>query len=362
DYDRFDNSLFILRYRPGGIPADTTDIGTLDPAAYLLLDVSNPVYGQYQIPTPGPNTNREEVLEGLGFYIQDQIDITDKLQIRIGGRFDDFEQDLTNLRATPATTITTSDTRFSPQVGAVYRVNDGVSVYVSYGEGFRQQTGSDFAGNPFDPNITDSAEIGFKTDLGEIYDRVDGFVSVTFFQVDQSNILVNDDRPEAVAAGFFSFPAGEARSRGIEFDAGVEFENALAVWFSYAYTDAEFTNSNPDMDFGATIEEGDRLINSPRHQLNIQVRKGFDLAGMPAQIGGGVLHVGERVGWTGFDFFLPDYTTVRAFGEIDPVENFSLRLDVDNVFDETFYTNSYADVWVEPGAPRRFRLTAAYDF
>ena len=83
---------------------------------------------------------------------------------------------------------------------------------------------------------------------------------------------------------------------------------------------------------------------------------------MPAQIGAGVLYVGERNGWVGSDFTLPEYTTARIFGEIEPVDNFSIRLDVDNLFDETFYTNSFANVWVEPGAPQRFRLTAAYRF
>lgn len=361
DYDRFENNLFILRFRPGFF-GDEVDISTLDPAEYLLIDVFDPVYGQFPIPNAGPNTDRNEVLRGSGVYIQDQIDITDQFQIRIGGRFDDFEQDLTNLRASPATTVTSSDTRFSPQVGAVYLVNDGLSLYASYGEGFRQQTGSDFQGNQFDPNITESLDFGVKADLGTFFDGVDGQVTLTAFQVEQSNILVNDDRPDAVAAGFFSFPAGEARSRGLELDANLTFENDFNVWFSYAYTDAEFTNSNPDADFGARIDEGDPLINAPEHQLNVQASKGFFVGAAPAQVGGGVLYTGERLGWTGFDFFLPSYTTVRVFGQVEPIDGIALRLDVDNLFDETFYTNSFADVWVEPGAPRRFRFTASYAF
>jgi len=50
----------------------------------------------------------------------------------------------------PLTVVEQSDTRFSPQVGAVYLVDDGMSVFASYGEGFRQLTGADFAGNLFD--------------------------------------------------------------------------------------------------------------------------------------------------------------------------------------------------------------------
>ncbi len=361
DYDRFENSLFILRFRPPFFGPDT-DIATLDPAEYLFLDVFDPVYGQFPQPIPGPNTDREEVLKGWGVYVQDQIDLTDRLQLRFGGRFDDFTQDLTNLRADPVATITTSDQRFSPQVGAVYLVNDGLSLYGSYGEGFRQQTGSDFEGNQFDPNITRSGEIGVKVDLEKYFSAVVGSVTLAGFRVSQSNILVNDDRPEAVAAGFFSATAGEARSLGVELDANAHFDGGLNLWLSYAFIDAEFTNSNPDADFGAIIEEGDPLINAPRHQLNFQVSQQFEVAEAPAQVGGGVLYTGERLGWTGFDFFLPSYTTVRLFGQIEPLPGFALRFDIDNLFDETFYTNSFADVWVEPGAPRRFRFTAAYSF
>jgi len=361
DYDRFENSLFIQRFRPGFFGAGT-DINTLDPASYLFLDVFNPVYGQFPIPVPGPNTDREEVLDGAGIYFQDQIELTDRLQVRLGLRWDDFEQDLTNLRASPATTTTSEDDRVSPQFGAVYAINDGFSLYGSYGEGFRQQTGSDFQGNQFDPNLTESAEIGFKADMGTFFNGLTGAVTVAAFQVDQSNILVNDDRPEAVAAGFFSRSAGEARSRGVEIDANIATDSGINFWLSYAYVDAEFTNSNPDADFGALIEEGDPLINAPEHQINIQASKDFEVNGMPAQVGGGVLYTDDRLGWTGFDFFLPSYTTARLFGQFEPVEGLAIRLDVDNLFDEEFYTNSFADVWVEPGAPRRYRLTASYSF
>ena len=362
DHDEFENNLFILRFRPRFFGSGT-DISTLDPAQYLILDAFNPVYGLYPIPTPGPNTDRNEVLTGTGFYIQDQIDITDKFQIRIGARFDDFEQDLTNLRANPATTVTTSDDRISPQFGALYRINDGLTIYGSYGEGFRQQTGSDFEGNQFEPNITDSTELGLKANLGHFSDAVSGSLSVTLFQVEQSNFLVNDDRPEAVAAGFFSFPAGTAESEGLEFDANLSFANDVNLWISYAYTDAVFTNSNPDVDgFGGLIEVGDPLINTPEHQINVQASKGFKIGSMPARLGAGVNYTDERNGWVAFDFTLPDYTTVGLFGEIQPVDGVAVRLNVDNLFDETFYTNSFADVWVEPGAPRRVRVTASYSF
>ena len=187
-------------------------------------------------------------------------------------------------------------------------------------------------------------------------------MTATVFDIDQSNILVNDDRPEAQAVGFFSRSAGEARSRGFELDASLETENGFGLWFSYAFIDAEFTNSNPDADFGATIEVGDPLINVPEHQLSLQASKRFELNGRAVQVGAGIQYTDERLGWTAFDFFLPSYTTARIFGQIEISEGLTLRLDADNLFDEEFYTNSYADVWVEPGAPQRIRFSATWGF
>ncbi|MEL6791357.1 MAG: hypothetical protein AAGL18_13315 [Pseudomonadota bacterium] len=104
------------------------------------------------------------------------------------------------------------------------------------------------------------------------------------------------------------------------------------------------------------------MINSPNHQLSIQAVQNFDLGSVPAQIGGGLLYVGERNGFVGSDFVLPSYTTVRLFTELEPYKGLSVRFDIDNLFDEVFYTNSFADVWVEPGTPRRLRFTAAYRY
>jgi len=362
DYDEFENNQLILRFRPPFVPADA-DISLLDPAVYLSLNADNPVYGQFPIPVPGPNTDREEEFTGFGFYVQDQIDLTDQLQIRLGLRFDDFDQELTNLRATPPSTDTSDDDRVSPQVGAVYLINEGVSVYASYGEGFRQQSGSTFEGEQPNPNLTESAEVGVKFALEHFFNNVSGSVSLTAFQIDQDNFLVNDARPEAVAAGFFVRAAGEARSRGVEFDANLATDSGFKLWFSYAYTDAEFQNSFFDESgFGGQINDGDALINAPENQLSIQLSQSFSLGEMSAVVGGGLQYTDERAGWQGFDFTLPDFTTVRLFGSIEPTPGLTIRADVDNLFNETFYTNSFADVWVEPGVPTRFRVTASYSF
>ena len=360
DYDKFENDQVILRYRPAYFSSDS-DISDLDLSQYLVIDILNPDYSPVADVELSDNLDRLETQEAWGVYIQDQIDITDKLQVRFGGRVDKFEQQIDNRLNDPVTTTSQDDTRFSPQLGAVYLLDDSLSFYATYGEGFRQLTGSDYAGNPFEPNQSESVEVGVKADLTSMFGNLRGDVTLSAFNIEQSNILVFDSSEEA-SDGFFLTPAGKARSRGVELDINAEFKNGVTLWMSYAYIDAESTNHAEDANFVAAIEAGDPLINVPENQLSIQLSKSLSISDMPVRLGSGLLYVDERLGQTGTDFYLPSYTTVRAFAQIEPAENLLVRAEVDNVFDKEHYTNSFAEVWVEPGAPRRFRISAAYRF
>ncbi|RKQ68854.1 iron complex outermembrane receptor protein [Litorimonas taeanensis] len=352
DYDSFDNDQVANRFRQGSIGGAASS--SLDAETYLLVDVDNPQYGLYDRPDAALQIDRFENLSGIGLYFQDQIDLTDKFQIRFGGRYDSFDQELDN-RSSNVIEESSND-YFSPQFGAVYRATDAVSVYASYGEGIRQLSGNDPDGNAFDPNKTKSAEFGVKADLGGLFQNVEGTASATLFKVEQSNILV--------FGGNFTdpIPAGEAESKGLELDANLIFENDISLWLSYAYTDGEYTNQGVDTSTFTEFEPGSPLVNSPDHQLSLQMSKGFEFAEIPAELGGGILYVGARSGELGTDYTLPDYLTVRLFGEVEPIENIALRLSVDNLFDETYYTDSFASVWTQPGAPRSFRVSARYSF
>ena len=109
----------------------------------------------------------------------------------------------------------------------------------------------------------------------------------------------------------------------------------------------------------------------PDHQLSLQIAKDFHENGLPLRAGGGLLYVGERLGQFG-DFFgqneqfgefeLPDYITLRAFVEYNVTDAISARIDVDNIFDEDHFLNSFASLWVQPGEPRRFKASLAYRF
>ncbi|KPZ58822.1 Ferrichrome-iron receptor precursor [Pseudoalteromonas sp. P1-13-1a] len=334
DSDKFENDQVILRVRGD-----------------QYINVFNPVYGAYELPTPTSNTDRVEIQESVGIFIQDQISLTDKLDIRIGARFDDYEQRLNNRLAGTKTRQTES--RVSPQFGVVYEASDYVSVYGAYGENFRPLSGADANGDGFDPNQSTSAELGVKFTLN------DGalFGTVALFKVEQDNMLVVDD-PTA-----FTYAAiGEAQSKGIEIDITGELTDSVEIWASYAYVDAQIENSFFDANFGYTVEAGEPLLNVPEHQLSLQLVKSGELHGKAIKFGGGLLYVDNRNGFFGTDFELPSYTTARAFVNYQVTDAIGITAEVNNLFDETYYTNSFADAWVQPGTPRNVKFSASYKF
>ena len=66
DYDKFDNTLIIDRYR-SRFSGDLAALTPEDISTHLLLNINNPVYGVNLNPEAGANTNRNEVLKGLRF-------------------------------------------------------------------------------------------------------------------------------------------------------------------------------------------------------------------------------------------------------------------------------------------------------
>ena len=356
DYDDFDNDILFERVRGAPIAFQPSDDPT-DPVvaeSLQVINVFNPIFGQFPLPEPTPLTDQLQIQSSFGIFVQDQISLTDRLDVRVGFRFDSASQELINELGADIENDT--DGSFSPQASVIYQATDNISVYFSYGEGFRQLLGVDPEGNVLDPNVTESIEVGAKFDLFD--GRLQGTAAI--FQITQDNIL-------SVSEAFETTSAGEARSQGFELDLSANITDSLNVLLSYAYTDAETRNDFFDPNFGVNIPAGTPLVNIPDNQFSLQVTKDWRPQGLPLLTGGGLLRVSDRSGQFG-DFFgqgpfeLPGYTTLRAFAEYEVTDNIHVRVDVDNITDEEFFLNSFASLWVQPGAPRTWRVSVGYSF
>jgi iron complex outermembrane receptor protein len=346
DWEKFNIDLNQLRFRPGNYVA-----GSPITASSNAVNIFAPVYGNRPVPT-GVVQNQLEVQKSWGVYAQDQIDLTDQFKLRFGGRYDKFQQRIT-FRATN-TRGGQDQEKFSPTVGLVFEASDALTFYASWGKGFRPNSGVDAFNSPFAPETSQSYELGAK------YSLLDGAVngSLAVYSMKKDNILTSDP----INAGF-SLAVGEAKSQGFEFDLNAKLPGDFNIYLAYAYTDAEVAKDVLDPNFAQQIRKGDPLINVPKHAGNIIVMKEFALGEESKfSLGAGLNFASKRLGETATKFFLPGYKLVKLMASYEPTQNLRISADVSNVFNETYYASSYAQLWIAPGTPRAFTVKAALSF
>ena len=312
-------------------------------AAPYAINIYNPVYGQAQ-PTPLANTDTREKQRNTALYVQDAIKLSPQWRLIAGLRADNYNQSLLNRRTGALAEQEPSST--SPRIGLSWLPDAQWTVYANVGRSFRPNVGSDVAAQGFTPETGKALELGAKW---ESVDRRMG-ATAALFDIRKRNVLTADP----TNAGF-SVAAGEIRSRGMEFDLAGQVTANWRVNASLVFNDVEITRDN-------TLEVGGRLLNVPKVNGSMLAMYENALAnGQRYGVGGGVTHVGQRLGQARTQaeatagtpaFDLPAYTTAKLVGywRINPM--LRLTLDVDNVFDRTYYTSSYSRVWVTPGTAR----------
>ena len=316
------------------------------------VDLNNPVYGQARDHDFDLKTDSLETQEAFGVYFQDQIDVSDQWKVMLGLRYDDFSQEITNRINDKVSK--SEETALSPRFGVTYEATDNVSLYASYAEGFRPNSGADFYGNNFDPEESKSYEVGIKLA------SMDGGLNTTiaWFKMDKSNILTADP----VNSGF-SAALGGAESKGLEIDISGELSDSVDMVFSYAYVDAGISSELYNFDWEVTLPAGSELVNIPENSANLMLNKRFNLNGADAALGLTLNYVDDRLGET-IDptYRLPSYTLLNVFGSYQMNKRVKLTMNIDNITDEKYYVSSYHKWWTMPGIPRSYTLGVTYDF
>lgn len=341
DAYRFDDNRTQFRVDPAGVSYG--------------IDLRNPQYGLVTAPPLTLNVKTAEKQRQKGVYAQDQIDLGAKWKALIGLRYDSYDQTVDNLRF--GTRVEQSLSATSPRVGVVYQPTPVWSVYATAAKSFRPNSGVSRDQQAF------PAEKGKSIETGVKYDSADGRISSTLavYRIAKNNVLT----PDPVDPNNFNLPAGEVQSKGLELDLSGELLPGLRASIAYAYTDAEVTQDNAALTGVSLV--GRQLANVPKHSATVLMIQSFKLAGGAASIGGGVNYVGAREGSvaplsTADLFTLPSYTTAKLLSAYAFGNGLKLSLDVDNLFNRTYYTSSYGLYWVNPGTERKFTLTARYQF
>lgn len=322
-------------------------------SAPYAINIYNPVYGQAQ-PTPGTNTDTYETQRNNALYLQDSLSFAAAWRLMAGLRLDNYEQTLQNRRNSTTTRQTPSAT--SPRLGISWLPSGQWTFFANSGQSFRPNTGSDRNSQAFAPEKGRSVELGSKWESAD--HRLSANAAV--FQIRKKNVLTADALNTS-----YSVAAGEVRSRGAELEFAGQLTRHWRVNSALSYTQVDVLRDN-------SLAIGESLLNVPAIVASAMAM--YEDAFANAQrygLGGGVTYVGERLGQARTQaeknagtpaFNLPAYTTVRLNAYWRPTTSLRFTLDIDNIFDTTYYTNSYSALWVAPGAGRSFTLGAQYSF
>lgn len=241
--------------------------------------------------------------------------------------------------------------RTSPLLAAVYKVNKGLSVYANYVEGLSQgQTAPSTAtnrGEMLAPYVSKQKEVGVKFDAG----RVGG--SVALFSTTKPRAFLN-------TANLFS-TSGKDRHQGIELAVQGEATKGLRLLGGLTWLDAKQQTT------GAAATDGQRVIGVPKLQANLGAE--WDVPGVPGlAVDGRWVHTGAsyanatntlRVpGWNRLDVGARYMTEVQG-------KLVTLRARIDNLTNRNYWASvgGYpGSGYLVVGAPRTLSLSVSVDF
>lgn len=278
-------------------------------------------------------------------YASDVLNPIDRISILLGLRVDKFDNRGTENLRTGVTTGVYEQMAYSPKVGVVYQaVEDQLSLFANYLNGFTNVDGSDFQGKEFTPEQANQWEAGLKAET---------FQGKLVGTLSYYDITVDDKvRPDVDHAGF-SVQDGQQSSRGVEMEVSANPISGLYLVAGYAYNDSW-------MEKAAANVNGRRPIGSgPENAANLWISYRLTRGAMKGLgLGFGANHVGEQfvVNTTAQEFTVPEFTAWDGTVYYDHPA-YRLGLKVDNLTDERYWNTNLI-----PQAPRRILGSVAYKF
>jgi catecholate siderophore receptor len=279
-------------------------------------------------------------------YGFDTLELDPQFLLNFGVRLDDYQ--------TKSGTNKNHSTFVNYQLGAVYKPTINSSVYVSYGTSSEPSgtTAGDGGDNisasnaDLDPEESRSYEIGTKWDLFE--NRM--AATAALFRTEKTNARVALEPGRGAAQTL----AGEQVINGVELGVSGDVTDQWHVFGGYTFMDSEIVDDGP---IGSS--DGNKIPNVPAHSMSIWST--YDITS-DLNMGGGTTYVAHRYANTANDKKVPAYWLFDAVATYAVHEDVDLRLNVNNVFDTTYYIKPYQTHFATVGPGRSVVLSSSFKF
>ncbi len=289
------------------------------------------------------NDDTRVELDVYSFFIQDEIAISEHLDLVLGARFDSFDIEVFNVVADE--TRSRTDDEVSPRVGLIYKPQENISIYASYSESFLPRSGEQFANingdnNQLDPDVFETGEIGIKWDFSEGLS-----LTAAIFENEQTSLAVSDDD-----AG--RFDVIESEISGFELQAIGQVLDSWSINANYSFLEGENGST------GLTPRE------LPKHTFsvwnNVQVSDVFGFSiGATYQDESFIVNGPNS---SGVRASIPSYVRVDAAAFYDVSDTMRVQLNIENLTDTLYFPNAHAANQVTVGAPVNATLTLTGKF
>ncbi len=284
-----------------------------------------------------------------GFYGQVRLNVTDPLKILLGGRLSQFKtRSRTVAPGNPtdwATGAAGADNEFTPYAGAVYDLTQGVSLYASYASIFIPQTQSKVSGETIDPREGRQYEVGAKSAFfnGALN------ASIALFNLRDTNRSFAD--PDHL--GYY-INAGEVESKGWEFEVSGSPMSGYNLQLAYSRQDTVYLKdlANAGLQFQTW---------QPRHTVKVWGTHTFSEGALQTlTLGLGANLVSKSKAGNGSSEIRSQdgYAVVNALASYPIDARTTVSLNVNNLFDKTYYTRlGGTNTYNSYGEPRNVAIT-----
>lgn len=273
----------------------------------------------------------EAEMDVVSIFIQDEISLSDRLDVVFGLRYDriDFSVDILDAGGNLTANRDQVDEKITPRLGLIYKPEENISLYGSYSESFLPQSGGQYASTGstvhVDPDEFSNLEAGVKWDISEIHS-----VTAAVFQIDQEY-------------------AGDNGSGGTKFvDAEIQ---GLEAQFLGAITDQWTISAGYSYQTGEDTD-GDTPAELPKHQFSVW--NNYELSDKLV-LGLGAIYQDESTPKSGAGI-VPSYVRFDAAAYYQIHENLRVQLNVENLLEEEYYPNAYGTHQFTVGAPINARI------
>jgi catecholate siderophore receptor len=279
-------------------------------------------------------------------YLQDQIQLSRKLQVIGGVRFDYFDLKYHNNRN--GDDLRRIDHLASPRLGVVFKPVEALSLYTSYSVSYLPSSGDQFSSltnvtQQVKPEKFTNYEVGAKWDV-----RRNLSLTTAVYRLNRTNTRATDPNdPTRI------LQTGSQRTNGFEFGINGSITKNWRVSGGYAYQDAFVLSATIAAPAGAKVAQVPRNTFSlwNHYQFMSRLAAGF-----------GVIHRSDMFAAIDDKVTLPGYTRLDGALYYFLSEHWRLQVNVENISNRRYFINADNNNNISPGRPvaARAGVTATF--